>query len=489
MSIETLELTEFTGPNLECDSIELLQKGLVGWRKEFIPVGLVTPEKVATDKARSFRLARSILTEGQISEITLRPRLLEPDNVTYDVIDGFHRSTALRLLAEEEPELLNFKLRACVRYGVTDQKLAEYRILATNVESVVIPRLAEWITDFYTATKWDSKGISVAQAFYLGSSEARSSRKFNLNPEEMEELKQFVRETSIRWNREPEYVRDILKVTSLVDPNIVRMIRVGETGEESVQITKLAAIIEIFPGVEFYGAQRAVLQYADTHDLTVKQIKNLILSVDSKLPPNISAEDGFEAIKDMDIFKPGASISKNSSIIKADHIQDDDSDEDESDIMIGAKADSDPLFSSRLDRSLDIDGEDVSEAAAETIKTLESRVKDLEKILKNVETGKDYPWWETAVYLSPIERQIMKLYFDDCMDESEIGSMINKTSLQVLSCLKSARAKYKEIKRRETRDGKYKELFGSARRGRPSNAEVAQRTQEQRLLEERFRLK
>jgi len=88
-----------------CDNFtarEILERGIKTERLERVPVGLLNLDESIVDEQHVQDLKESIGgRRGQLSPLVVRARLDESGAVTYDIIDGFHRGGALKLLKKE----------------------------------------------------------------------------------------------------------------------------------------------------------------------------------------------------------------------------------------------------------------------------------------------------------------------------------------------------------------------------------------------------
>lgn len=435
MTIETgpKDQLQFRGVDLYRPAIDLLRLGKIGWRWEMIPLHQITPENIAIDGDHAERLVDSIISDTQVSEVALRARLVkiaDIEQVTNDVIDGFHRTIGMRVRAANDPNLLDFPFRACVRYGVSNQKLAEYRILATTVKSVQISRIAIWIKDFYEETNWFKRGISVYQAFSLGASDSQSSRSLRLLPSEVTKLREMVEDRSAKWGRPPDYIADILRVTENADPHLIRRIRTGGTDADAIHMATLKEIIDIYPGKQNYGAQHAILRYAVTHELTAQHVRKFVLMVDHLLRPGMNPDEAYFAIKNIEFFQTS---TDSPSSTPTEFLKPTATPVKNSDVTLRPRR-----HTTSMDQAAQINE---SPQAHQYVQELQDAVKKLRAELETLKLN--LPWWITFQELTDQERSAVEHHFGRVLSGDETAKEMRITSNEVLMLINSARRKYR----------------------------------------------
>lgn len=165
-------------------------------------------------------LARSIREEGrQLIPILVRQRFDSEKGEVFDIIDGFHRVEALRLLGRETVSAVVLD-----ESKYDDEKLYDLRILAAATHrGVRFARVVEWINRAFAATPWTEK-ISAPQAFMLTRNDSTGT-KLGLTPEETEELKKWVRKKASAWHTSVGNISQDLLATVGVDPELLREVR------------------------------------------------------------------------------------------------------------------------------------------------------------------------------------------------------------------------------------------------------------------------
>ena len=139
---------------------DLIKRGEPLDRLELISVESIIREDDLIDTRRVEVLKKDILrsTRGQVSPVAVRARL-EKGKIVYDVIDGFHRAEAIRLINQSSEHPIMVK--ATVLYGCNDEELYDRRVVAAdNVKSIKFARMAKWMTASFKSRKWGHQGIT-----------------------------------------------------------------------------------------------------------------------------------------------------------------------------------------------------------------------------------------------------------------------------------------------------------------------------------------
>jgi len=229
---------------------------------------------------------------GQISRITVRARL---DNglIKYDIIDGFHRTLGAVKKGFSE-------IKAVVIYGCNDEELYDLRILAVNsVKSIQFSRLIQWIQLSFENSPFANLGINVSQAFAIASNDSEKSSVAKLSPEKTRELKEWVKEKAEIWQRPIASIYQDLRIANISDPtlaNEVRSVSGGSSGSRYTTREKLRRVSERFPGQENWVLQRAIIHFANEHQLQTKQIDAIISYFEKHSSLDISDEEQLKAI-------------------------------------------------------------------------------------------------------------------------------------------------------------------------------------------------
>lgn len=237
---------------------EIISKELRIKRHEYIPVSSLLLEESLTDPVHVENLARSMSGDrGQISPITVRPRLLDDGQIIYDIIDGFHRGKGLKLREEKEGHLL--MADTVVVYGCSDEELYDLRVLAANsVSSVKFARMADWMHSAFRSARWKNEripqliasgNISIAQVFSLSFTNS-SGAHLGLSPSETDEFKNWARNKSRSWNRPLGTLAMELRTVEVADPELVRQVRKGtgpKGGKGILTHARLKAITDKLP--------------------------------------------------------------------------------------------------------------------------------------------------------------------------------------------------------------------------------------------------
>ncbi len=279
---------------------ELLRHGVETERLETIKLASVLTDESLTDQSHSQELGESMKgTRGQLTPIAVRARLGERGEIVYDIIDGFHRTEGKKSSGDEE-------INATVLYGLSDEELFDYRILAaSSVRSVQFPRIAKWIEKSYATTPFLEKGISVAQAFGIALND--KSDNADLSRDEKKRLKDWVEKKCTRWDKTVSAMHGILKIVEASDPELVKDVRTATGGKErskNLTQTRLQVVAFTYPGQEHFAMQRALIQASIDRRLGSEQTKALIQSIKSDINPGMSEAEIYELARNARIKRP-----------------------------------------------------------------------------------------------------------------------------------------------------------------------------------------
>ena len=269
--------------------LELLISGIQCERDEIISLSSVHLEDSIVDEFHARQLGNSMsLQRGQINPIVVRAKE-EDGGVVYDVIDGFHRTSGKKERGEES-------IKANVLYQCSDEEMYDLRILAaSSVRSVQFPRIAEWMKRSFDTTAWAERGLTVTQAFGLVVSDRERTYQ-NLSPDELKELKEWVKAKCERWQKSVSATYLILRVVENSDPELVKQVRQSGGGKDrSGKITpaRLQAVALTLP--KEFEAQRRVLDYVVENRLSAAETEELA----RKIADNITSP---EDLDDIDLF-------------------------------------------------------------------------------------------------------------------------------------------------------------------------------------------
>lgn len=242
-------------------------------RSEIIPINSITSEVLIIDESHAEELALSMAGDrGQISEITVRARFggMTGEDVSYDIIDGFHRYEAAKSLGFTT-------LRASVLYGCTDEEMYDHRILAANsVKSTKFSRLAFWMKGAWNWTPWREK-ITLAQACNLSSGDA-SGKTLGLSPKEAEEIKRWVNDKAKKWLIPIGTLSSRFSFIELAAPDLIEKVRLrgGKPGKgrESLTLQKLEIIARAFPGE--FEFQKQIASFAVDSAISTEELQAIV---------------------------------------------------------------------------------------------------------------------------------------------------------------------------------------------------------------------
>jgi len=236
---------------------------------------------------------------GQTTPITVGARC-EKGKIVFHITDGFHRTAVKRTL--EEPTI-----DAVVLYGLTMEEIYDLRVLAaSSVKAVKFARLASWMQQSFSSSKWGDKGIKLSQALGLamnwGISDSPGQR-LGLSVEEAEELKDFLKDKETAWQGKlSSFYHDINAVEHSF-PEIVEEVRTGGgghgRGQGMLNPSRFKMMVKFLP--DNLEGQRKMVNLIREYDLTtdkvelVAQVLALLLS--GEAGSNFSVEETLAAME------------------------------------------------------------------------------------------------------------------------------------------------------------------------------------------------
>lgn len=438
----------------ERSPIELVRSGERARRVEVIPVDQIQIDFSLVDEGHSQDLADSMNKDwGQISEITVRARETEDDQIGYDIIDGFHRTDAKKKKGDTD-------INAIVLYGVTDEELYDLRILAVNsVKSVQFARLAEWMNRAFQKSRWADKGITLTQAFSMAVFDSQRTRHAGLEDGEVEELKEWVRQKATSWQRPVSAVWSNLRLIDISDPDLVKSVRTGGGGKDRIRHLSqgmLKAIAERFQGEELFHAQRAFADYAIQNRLGAGETGDFVyryshlINVDQdeegirKQLEELVEKEKTEKLQGSDIH-----TTQGENLIESDESWQ--GDDPEELIVLIAGEEQEVELEDVTQRVGHSDGEGLIDddrrsgvgkllnmrrgvprnRTDEEFQPYIEKIAYLEELLRKANLNGSGEFWKTAPYLTSGEKTLMKALFEDVMrfDDVVLKFRINPRNL------------------------------------------------------------
>jgi|GEM_PF-5577453 len=248
-----------------------------------VPVDLIYREDVPVDDTHVSELMASIQGEsgkgtgtGQLSPVLLGD-VAEHDQ--FLIVDGFHRDAALHRLGQSE-------IFSTIRTNSTVEEVLDLRILTANTHATVsFARISEWVFDAWAKSPW-ANTLSVVQAFTLMSNNS-SGRNLRLSPDEVKDIRSWVKDKSDRWHMSTAGILINLTTAELSDPDLVKRARPRANGSQLEELTPqhLGVIARAFP--KKYGFQRLIADIATSNNMTVPQTRAVV----TKLKPVTDLEE------------------------------------------------------------------------------------------------------------------------------------------------------------------------------------------------------
>jgi hypothetical protein len=427
------------------DVEELVRSGIEAERMELIPVSKIRIDEGLVDEAHRDTLLNSMNEQHQLIPVGLRVRLDDSGEIVYDVIDGFHRTAGLQLKEAETGRLELVK--AVVKYGLSDEHMYDLRVMAVNsVKSVSFPRMIMWMNKSFASSEWADKGVSLLQLLTL-TYQDNSGAYLNLSKEEVVRAKEWVLSKSKTWTRPLGSIIQDLRAAEVVDPELIKIVRVGSGGEHSkkgfLNPARLKAIADVLPGM--YVEQNIAASIICKFDLDSQQSEILargILNANGdKTVLDMIRNNSEDAIREVYRIKEE---------IEAEQLE---TEEPKSENQISVIYPPNNNKLERYRRTVKANGRKKRFSGLEEYKTLtnkESRqiqmenkqLKDQIDQMREAAGSSNTNWFELINGLTTRERSIMTQFFRKFSSVAEIAFEENLTPSQVLLQLQSAHNKY-----------------------------------------------
>jgi len=281
-------------------SFEIVKSGEKLERLEIIPIESVITETPVIDPKHASDLAVDISTNprGQLSAILVRVRE-EEGGLVYDIADGFHRTAGLKAAGAAT-------VKANVMYGCSDAELTDNRILAANsVKSVKFGRLALWMDQGYQLTPWAEKGVRLIDAVNTALFNSDEVKGANLSIEEVDQMKEWVREKSRHWQMPLHTLWGNLSVIEQSDPRLIQLVRPKLTKEDEgryITQSHLRVVSQEFPGPENYGVQRALINWVLTNSVSASRLESFIDRLQGRMKIGMKFGEASEKIAELEKF-------------------------------------------------------------------------------------------------------------------------------------------------------------------------------------------
>lgn len=275
------------------ESIEVIHEREDGLVEAMVPVGSINNEEVAVDDEHVGELAGSMEAEakkgknrtGQLSAVLLGE---VPGEITFPIVDGFHRSAALARLGRAS-------VYSTIKLDTTWEDVIDLRIMTARAHKKVhFPRIVEWVEEAWQRTEWHERmPISTACQLLLLSGNGNTGSRFGIQPNEAAQIKAWVAEKCDKWRIGVGRLDQYLRTARTADPLLVKAARERPGGSKLEVVTPrhLGEISRTLPGN--YPLQNVVADGATEHNLTIPQTRALALAV-SQAPDTDAAREMVE---------------------------------------------------------------------------------------------------------------------------------------------------------------------------------------------------
>lgn len=229
---------------------------------------------VPVDREHVRRLARSIEKSGQLSPVLLWFR-------NKDIIDGFHRTEALRLVGATEAET---NVIDC-----TPEEFRDARITSAVLhKGVSFPRVVMWTREVFEETQWASR-LRGAEAFHLDRAAQypkpyRRALRGGLAAEEIQDIRSWVRGKSATWGLNPEQIARMLDLADLIAPSLIPL--VGPKPQEREAALTTTMLRSLAAAIPDHQVQEALVKKAMAEKLNEDEVHRLVIAFSNAQTPD-----------------------------------------------------------------------------------------------------------------------------------------------------------------------------------------------------------
>lgn len=275
----------------------------------WVPTDLVDNEEVPVkeDHVVSImgdmnRIAKKYGGTGQLSPIVLG---LAEGEEKLRIIDGFHRSAALKMRGDDQ-------IYATVKLTDLDTLYDERIFNAIDHSHVKFSRVIQWVRE-----SWQISGLAddltVEQAILLFRFQS-SGKKLQLTEEQVERAKAWVSNKETQWGIKAMTIHDDLKIAEQVHPSLVHSTREKKRGDILEAPTKaiLQAFSKIIP--KQFDLQLFIMDIAKQQNLVGPKVKHLCSLLNGK---SLDEAASATSVIDWDTFEGQFSDTKNRSLRRA----------------------------------------------------------------------------------------------------------------------------------------------------------------------------
>jgi DNA-directed RNA polymerase specialized sigma subunit len=350
-------------------------------------------------------------SRGQLSPILVRviPNS-EKKDVFYEIADGFHRTGAFPYVPIIFPD-------AKVIYNCSDEEFYETRIVAANnIPCVKFSRMGKWVEEAYSKSKWAQKGINLSTILSIAATDSSGAR-LNLEPEEIEEIKEYCNEKAKIWKLSLASFAVQVNTIENSNPqliNRVRELKGGTAGKKYLNVARLQAITT---NLKDKDKQVVASDISTSHNMN--KLQTAIVS---------------KALNYID-----SSNKENLAMLQMSPI------EVAKDILVNEGVDSSELITNTYKAIIHKSVGKYGSKNDGDIQKENKLLKEENEILKKDKTKstlESSAWWLVLENLSIQERLVMLKVFSELKDFDEVGSEMGLTNNQIIQLIKSVHKKY-----------------------------------------------
>lgn len=157
----------------------------------------------------------------------------------------------------------------------------------------------------YQLTPWAEKGVRLIDAVNTALFNSDEVKGANLSIEEVDQMKEWVREKSRHWQMPLHTLWGNLSVIEQSDPRLIQLVRPKLTKEDEgryITQSHLRVVSQEFPGPENYGVQRALINWVLTNSVSASRLESFIDRLQGRMKIGMKFGEASEKIAELEKF-------------------------------------------------------------------------------------------------------------------------------------------------------------------------------------------
>ncbi len=249
------------------------QGALIDHLLQNVTVHSILSEGSIVDEEHRDKLADQ-LAFGQEVPIWVRARPGLKGSLVYDIVDGYHRTDALRNIGAR-------MIEARVSFGMTDEELYDQRVMAAvrSAKSVKFARTVTLMQQSFAQSKWFSEyRLKLSQVMALATNAKitkQPGKNLGISEETGQQVIQWVLNKAELWGGNLGSIYQQVRAAEDSFPEIIQQVRNlsggGHTGDGALNTLKFISMVEQLPGK--FHLQRIMVNIIRQHNLNSDQTR------------------------------------------------------------------------------------------------------------------------------------------------------------------------------------------------------------------------